>query len=360
MPKEDKRMKAAEALKGLKLDGGWHVDKMVKKPPKGTGGYSSVSYHVSNKDGTKAFLKALDFSSALQDEDPAKKVLELASAYEHERNLLTQCKDKRLSHVVVPLADGVAKVSGIYAPIDRVPYLIFQMAKGDIRDEKEAWMKFEKKFDLAWALRCLHHSAIGVQELHSMNIAHQDIKPSNVLVFPVEGSKLTDLGSASQVGNPSPSEKKMKVSGDVRYAVPEQWYSWSQSPDFENRYIVDLYRLGGLMFFFFADCSATDAIQLKISIKYGKGFIKTDFISDLPYLQYAFEESLSDLRTSIEELAGDLTDEIVMIAQQLCNPDPRLRGDPTARAAAYRKQYDIQAYVSRFNKLARKAELEMI
>jgi serine/threonine protein kinase len=352
-------MKPAEALTGLELDGGWHVDKVVKKPPKGTGGYSSVSYHVSNEGGTKAFLKALDFSSALQDEDPSKKLLELTSAYEHERNLLNQCKKRNLKHVVVPLAGGVAKVSSIHAPIDRVPYLIFEMAKGDIRNEKEEWLKFEQKFDLAWALRSLHQSAIGVQELHTMSIAHQDIKPSNVLVFPTEGSKLTDLGSASQAGNPSRSDQ-MKVAGDIRYAVPEQWYGWNQLEGFESRYLVDLYRLGGLLFFFFTDCSATDAIQLKISAKYGKKFVKTDFVTDLPYLQYAFEESITGLKASVEELAGNLTDEIVMIAQELCNPDPRLRGDPTAKAAAHRRQYDIQAYVSRFDRLATKAEMRMV
>ena len=178
-------------------------------------------------------------------------------------------------------------------PLDKVPYLIFPMAEGDIRGEVESG-RFEKKFDLAWALRSLHHSAIGLQELHGMGIAHQDIKPSNVLVFPVEGSKLTDLGSASQVGNPSRSDK-MIVPGDVSYAIPEQWYGWSQSADFPNRYLVDLYRLGSLIFFFFADCSATDAIQLKLSIKYGKEFTRSDFISDLPYMQHAFEEALNDL-----------------------------------------------------------------
>ena len=352
-------MKPAEALTGLELDGGWYVKERVKKHGKGTGGYSSISYLASNKEGQEAFLKALDFSSALRAEDLSLRLFELTSAYEHERNLLRQCKDKKLRHVVVPLSDGTAKVSDIFGELNRVPYLIFPRAIGDIRDEVERWKEFEKKFDLAWTLRSLHHSAIGLQELHGMHIAHQDIKPSNVLVFPDELSKLTDLGSASQVGNPSQSDKE-RVAGDVSYTVPEQWYGWSQSQDFENRYLVDLYRLGSLLFYFFADCSAMDAVQLKISIKYGKEFVRSDFTSDLPYIQHAFEESLNDLRASIEKIAGDLTDEIVIIAQQLCDPDPRRRGDPRARSAEYRRQHDIQAYVSRFNALARKAEKRMI
>ena len=352
-------MKPAEALKGLELDGGWHVDERITPSSAGTGGYSSISYYASNKNGEKGFLKALDFSSALQSNDLAQSLYELTSAYQHERGLLHQCKDKRLQHVVVPLADGTAKVLDIYKPLERVPYLIFPRAVGDIRKELVRWKKFEKKFHLAWALRSLHHSAVGVQELHGMHIAHQDIKPSNVLVYQDEGSKLTDLGSASQVGNPSPSDK-FTVSGDPRYAIPEQWYDWSKSEDFENRYLVDLYRLGSLVFFLFAECSAMDALELKISIKHKKEFVKSEFTSDLPYLQHAFEETLGDLKISVHEIAGDLTDEIVMIAQQLCDPDPRHRGDPEARAAAHRKQHDVQAYISRFDRLARIAEIKML
>lgn len=348
-------MKAAENLVGLDLNGGWHVDELLKRATKGTGGYTSISYSVSNKEGGKAFLKALDFSAALQGDDPSRLLYELTSAYQHERNLLHQCKDKKLRHVVVPLADGTAKVPGNFGQLENVQYLIFAMATGNIRDEVEKW----KKFDLAWALRSLHHSSVGLQELHGINIAHQDVKPSNVLVFPVEGSKLTDLGSASQVGYPSPSDSKV-VPGDVSYAIPEQWYGWSQSPDFSNRYLVDLFLLGSLIFFFFAGCSAADAIQLKLSVKYAKGFMRSDFVSDLPYMQHAFVEALNDLHASVETLAGDLTDEIVIIAQQLCEPDPRSRGDPTVLAATHRVQHDIQAYISRFDRLARTAEIRMI
>jgi len=353
-------MLPAETLTGLYLDGGWHVEKIADRSLESTGGYSSFSYLVSNSKNEKAYLKAIDLSPAMQSVEFTQALEDLLKAYNFELNLLQQCKNKRLRRVVVPIAHGMVEPTGNFGSLIRqVPYLIFKMAQGDIRKEVREWEKFGRKFDLAWALRSLHQSAVGLQELHGINIAHQDIKPSNVLVFPIEGSKLADLGSASQAGNPSISNGK-KVAGDVSYATPEQWYGWSQSPEFSSRYIADIYRLGSLIFFFFLRCSTTDAIQLKLSVQHGKEFMKSDFISDLPYIQYAFEEALRDLRTSVEGKAGDLTDEIVMIAKQLCEPDPRRRGDPRARAAAYRPQHDIQAYISCFDKLARKAEIRML
>ena len=65
-------------------------------------------------------------------------------------------------------------------------YIVFELASGDIRAEIERL----PNFDLAWCLRSLHNATVGVQQLHSKDIAHQDIKPSNVLVFGMDGSKL--------------------------------------------------------------------------------------------------------------------------------------------------------------------------
>lgn len=347
-------MKAVENMKGLVLDGGWHVDEMVKNK-EGTGGYTSVSYYVSNEEGKRGFLKALDFSGALNDKDPTTRMEELTSAYNFERNLLQQCKDKKMRHIVVPVAYGIAKVPGGFRELANVPYLIFERAKGDIRKVVKTW----EKFHLAWALRSLHHSAVGLQELHGINIVHQDIKPSNILVFENEVSKITDLGSASQAGQPSISDEKV-VAGDVKYIAPEQWYSWVSPKDFSARYLIDLYRLGSLVFFFFAGCSATDALQSKLSKTYGREFAQSDFDGDLSYIHHAFEQVLKDLQTSVESTAGELTDEIMIIVKELCEPDPRHRGDPKARAALYRPQSDLQPYISRFNRLAKKAELKML
>jgi serine/threonine protein kinase len=343
-----------DCLVGLDLKGGWHVESIRHRHPKGTGGSFSVGYLVVNNDGHKAYLKALDYSAAFEHPDPPRALQDLTTAYNFERDLLEKCKDRRLRRIVLPLDSGTVKVPGILGLLANVSYIIFELATGDIRREVAEW----QEFDVAWALRSLHHSAVGLQELHATHIAHQDLKPSNVLVFPIVGSKLSDIGRASYMGNPSQNDT-VPIAGDIGYAAPEQFYGWHLSTDFPSRFLVDNYHLGSLVFFFFLDCSATQAIRLKLSKKHLKNFTNTDFINDLPYIQQAFSEALDELSTSVKVKTEELSEEIVMIAQQLCEPNPNFRGNPSVLAAKHIPQYDLQPYISRFDRLARTAELRL-
>jgi serine/threonine protein kinase len=277
----------------------------------------------------------------------------MTTAYNFERDLLAKCRDRRLRRVVTPLADGSVQVPGNFGLLGNVAYVIFELASGDIRSEVANW----QQFDLAWSLRSLHHTSTGLSQLHSAGIAHQDLKPSNVLVFPAEGAKVADLGRASYVHGASQVDA-LQIPGDVGYAPPEQWYGWQHSPGFDSRYVADLYLLGSLLFFYFMTTSAATALRLKL-IKRQPGFTGSGFLQDLPYLQQAFSETISDLEGVLSPLAGKLTPELVMIARQVCEPDPRRRGDPNARTSG-RLQHDIQAYISRFDRLAKQAELGLL
>jgi eukaryotic-like serine/threonine-protein kinase len=347
-------MRPAECLTGFDLTDGWHVESILHRPPTSTGGKFSVGYLVRNKDGREAYLKALDFSVAFQHSDPSRALQEMTSAYNFERDLLGRCRDRKLKRVVTPLADGNVHVSGNFGPLGTVFYLIFERASGDIRDTVGNW----EQFDLAWSLRSLHHTATGLRQLHSTGIAHQDLKPSNVLVFPSDGSKVADLGRASSAHTPSPTDDLL-IPGDVGYSPPEQWYNWRPCQDFGSRYLADLYLLGNLVFFHFTRCSATQTIKLKISQMHSGHFRNSEFLQDLPYIQQAFSEALSCLRDELKGLAGDLTDEIIMIARQLCEPDPRRRGDPKIFQSRI-PQSDLQPYISRFDRLATRVEMRMI
>src|SRR5205823_2049082 len=63
----------------------------------------------------------------------------------------------------------------------------------------------------------LHHIATGLYQLHSAEVAHQDLKPSNILVFEGSTSKIADLGCASVKGVASPRDSAA-FAGDRTYA----------------------------------------------------------------------------------------------------------------------------------------------
>ncbi len=126
-------MRPAECLVGLDLESGWHVQSIVYKPPTATGGKFSVGYLVVNEQGQKAYLKALDFSAAFESPDWVRVLESLTKAYNFERDLLARCKDKRFDRVVTPIADGWVNVPGSFGQLGKVAYLIFPLAKGDIK-----------------------------------------------------------------------------------------------------------------------------------------------------------------------------------------------------------------------------------
>jgi hypothetical protein len=90
-----------------------------------------------------------------------------------------------------------------------------------------------------------------------------------------------------------------------------------------------------------------------------RNFNQSTFLQDLPYIQHAFTAVLTDLRSAVTPITEDLADEIIMIADQLCEPDPRRRGDPKILSSKI-PQHDLQPYISRFDRLARYAELGML
>jgi len=68
------------------------------------------------------------------------------------------------------------------------------------------------------ALRAMAHAARAAHALHEAGIAHRDIKPGNVLLYP-DGAKLADLG-LSHVLRPGITITRMGPAGDIGYLDP--------------------------------------------------------------------------------------------------------------------------------------------
>jgi serine/threonine protein kinase len=338
----------AQRLLGMTLANGWKVIEELPKLPGATGGHFSHGYVVEKKDGQRGFLKALDYSKALELPDPAPVLQALTAAYIFERDLLHKCREKRLNRIVMPLDDGSVKVNGATAA-GPVQYIIFELGAGDIRHH----IKFAGDLDLAWTLRCLHHVAVGLHQLHGQGIAHQDLKPSNVMVFKGTGSKVADLGRAAAKGQ-SPPYEDLEVPGDPSYAPPELLYGLC-SPDWnQRRFGCDAYLLGSMIVFFFTGTGMTSVLFAELDPLCHWTSWQGTYEEVLPYVREAFNRSLETLSQSINP---EVREPITTIVRQLCEPDPDYRGHPKSQSTLG-NPYSLERYVSTLDLVARRVEYQ--
>lgn len=354
MTQERQRLKPAQLLEGVDLGNGWHVLQPLELPEGHTGGFFSYGYEVEHEDGRKGYLKALDFFEPLYySDDPAAELLELTEGFVYERDLLEHCRVGGLTRVVRSLDHGTVHVEGFGDGVAAtVQYLIFELAEGDVRKKLALFDDIE----VAWALRSLHHVAVGLRQLHTIHIAHQDLKPSNVLLFDNESSsKVGDLGRGTHRLLPAPHEDAL-VAGERSYAPPESLYRDPPSDWRARRLGCDLYLLGSMVVFYFTGLSATALLFKHVPDELHWLRWSGPYYDILPHLQQGFGEMLEYLAPNVPPQIRDL---IVATVRELCEPDPRRRGHPKNHAAQHGNPYALDRYVSRFDLAARRAEIHL-
>lgn len=336
----------AEQLEGKVLDNGWKVIERMKTAGTMTGGTFSASYVVEDVRGSKGFLKALDYSKALLSKDPAQFLFALTAAYTFERDLLGLCADRKLSHIVRAIDSGKIQIDPTRAD-GVVEYLIFELADHDIR----SYLDVGNSFDLALTLRTLHQVATGLFQLHRIDIAHQDLKPSNVLVFRDSLFKIADLGRATLKHRSAPYDDQA-IPGDPTYAPPELLYGYTHPEWLPRRLGCDLYLLGSLIVFFFSEASMTAMIKSYLAEAHCWERWGGSYNEVLPYIRDAFANSCYVISSYIDL---SVRSDVMKIVGELCDPDPTTRG--VFKRLGHYDQYSLERYISRLDSLARRAEL---
>lgn len=343
----------AEHLAGRKI-GSWNVVEKVSHRPS-TGGNFSYGYTVVDENGRQGFLKALDYSEAFRSGASVDLFKAKVDAFVFERNLMNECRSRHLRHVVTIIDSNRYEIPEEQQPEGKfcvpVDYLVLEKADKSIRD----MIDLSQSFDIAWMLRSLHNVAVGIEELHGAQIAHQDIKPSNVLVFQNQAvTKIGDIGRSISFIHPS-EQDSYPHAGDYHYAPPELLYGEIITDQKKRRYSCDMYMFGNLIYTYFNNISLTTAILYCLQDDSRPKNWKETYKSLMPQIESAFARCLESFNKGLPD---ELRSELISLVQQLCAPDVERRGD-VSRSHLGVMQYSLQKYITRLDVLARQYEYRL-
>lgn len=359
----------AENLIGHQFPNGWVITDKLQKPGSVgakdlTGSFFSIGYTATKTEKESngrsvvknAFVKVIDVQRALTINSGTSLMDRLklvTDGHTFECSILDVCIKAKLDRVVSIIDKG--ELSAPSGTLVGVPYIMFELADGDLRKI----VSRSNKIDDAWRLRVLHDIAVGIQQLHGQRIAHQDLKPSNVLVFDTDrkGAKIGDLGRASQRGM-NIDHDQLVVAGHPSYAPPEQMFGVTPERWEDRREGCDLYHLGTLATFLFSGITPTDhylrSLPENVRPEQWGGNGSCNYYTALPFLTAEFTAFLSQIAVDLPNWASA---EITTMVENACNPNYEKRGDPAARRRVG-SPLGIETFVSRFDRLAKQAEIE--
>ncbi len=347
---------AAHSLEGHTLKSGWFVKKKPERDVNQTGSNFSVGY-IIEKDRETCFMKAFDFAGFLslaipkdgeEEIDPVDVINDMTNAYIYERDLSKHCQNKHVTKVSFVKESGQEYMMCYSIPL--VPYLIFDLAEGDVRKT----LDFSLELDYAWRFKSLHDIAVGLKQLHTIEVSHQDLKPSNILVFNTE-SKLGDLGRSICRDIDGPYSKRV-FTGDRTYAPPEIWYRFYEKDWIKRVFATDCYMLGGIVVFYFSGISMSALLRKHIPDNFSWETWTGLFEELTPYLENAFSKALDEFESNISR--DDLKKDLRQLVEYLCNPFPDKRGHPQS-IATRGSNYGMERFVTILDVLKRRAEVRL-
>jgi serine/threonine protein kinase len=323
-------------LIGHSLAGGW----VVQEPRHVQRDAASAcrSYLARNSKGQNAFVKVLDPRANGSLEDAQNNL----SQFIYEKDVVDVCTHRNMHRVIRGLEYGTLKTPEPFS--FSLHYLVFEWAECDLRSQ----IDLDERAHLAVVLRWLHHAATGLQQLHFSEIAHQDVKPANILVMPNRTAKLGDMGRAHRHSVPQSSFTQER---DPTYSAPELLYGRTIQ-SFDDRCAADMYAFGGLVFFLVTGTSLNAELTREMATLHHWSTWRGTFEDAMPYVRRTFE---AIMHRAVVTLDPAVIDRLAPVMRQLCDPEPEQRGHPANRNGDG-PRYGFQRYVSSLNLLAAGAE----
>ncbi len=199
----------------------------------------------------------------LEGREQLKELERRLAVFIYEGELMDKCMTRRIRHVIRAIGQGSIAIKGF---ANEIHYLLLELADNDLREHATQ----RKTLDNALNMLILHQVALAIEALRFSQIAHQDLKPSNVLMFDAETAKVGDLGHAHDRGSARPGINAI-IAGDPAHAPLEQLYGYELTEWTTRRLAADLYLLGSLIVFMFSDLSLTAQIDGQLREQRSKG-----------------------------------------------------------------------------------------
>jgi|SRR5476649_250037 len=316
-------------LLGKTLASGWLLTERLEPTTGSSGGNFGVGYKAS-KGSEIAFVKAIDFVDALTATDPLLELTKLSNIANFEKDVLAYCAKRGMSKVLKFIGHEYISADGSTNPLSRVSCLIMEAGTEDLR----RLLNTNGEGACAWNLQVLRDVSQAIAQLHKGGIAHQDIKPSNVIEVAGVGSsgkimKVGDLGRVVRREQAGPFDL-LQWPGDRRYSPPERWYGYVPPDWSDARDASDAYMLGSLMVYLFTGTTMQSLVFNYIPPAFMPGIWTGSFDQDLmPVLIDAHSKVLNEYL--IPQLEPTIREGIFAVARSLTNPDPLKRGDTNAR-----------------------------